>query len=64
MTLSTLFEKQVFIRLTEDRTALICTARWPLFTSISRVSVDEAGSNHAPAAVESSSVARSDGERL
>lgn len=29
MTLRALFEKQVFIRLTDDQNAFICTAKWP-----------------------------------
>jgi hypothetical protein len=29
MTLRSLFEKQIFIWLTDDRTAFICTAKWP-----------------------------------
>jgi hypothetical protein len=50
MTLSTLFEKQVFVRLTEDHTAFICTTKWPFLSKIRRVSVDEAGRNLAPQA--------------
>ena len=43
MTLRTLFEKQVFVRLSEDHTAFICTTKWPLLSKIRRVSVDRAG---------------------
>jgi hypothetical protein len=48
MTLTTLFEEQIFIRLNEDHTALICTTKWPLFSKIKRVSVDGAGHDFAP----------------
>ena len=41
MTLRKLFEKQVFIRLTDDQTAFISTAKWLLLTRIRRVSVSE-----------------------
>ena len=61
MTLSTLFEKQVFVRLSEDQTAFICTTKWPLLSRIRRVSVDEAGRDFAPQAGEPGSIA---GEEL
>ena len=41
MTLRTLFKKQVFIRLTDDRTAFIYTAKWPLLSRIRRVGVSQ-----------------------
>jgi len=61
MTLSTLFEKQVFVRLSEDHTAFICTTKWPLLSKIRRVSVDETGRDFAPQVGESGSIA---GEEL
>ena len=48
MTLRTLFEKQIFVRLNEDHTAFICTTKWPLLSKINRVSVDGAGHHFAP----------------
>ena len=47
MTLRTWFEKRVFVRLTEDHTAIICTTKWPLFSRTRRVGVDEAGRDFA-----------------
>ena len=61
MTLSTLFEKQVFVRLSEDHTAFICTTKWPLLSRTRRVGVDEAGRDFAPQAGEPGSIA---GEEL
>lgn len=48
MTLRTLFEKQVFIRLTDDQTAFISTTKWPLLSRIRRFRVSEAGRDCAP----------------
>jgi hypothetical protein len=48
MTLRTWFTKQVFIRLTEDHTAFICTTKWPLLSIIRRVGVDGTGRDFAP----------------
>ena len=61
MTLSTLFEKQVFVRLSEDRTAFICTTKWPLLSITRRVGVDEAGRDFASQVGEPGSIA---GEEL
>ena len=61
MTLRTWFEKQVFVRLTEDHTAFICTTKWPLFSRTRRVSVDETGRDFAPQVREPGSIA---GEEL
>ena len=47
MTFRTWFEKQVFVRLTEDRTGFICTTKWPLISKIRRVSVDRTGRGFA-----------------
>jgi hypothetical protein len=58
MTLRTLFKKQVFIRLTDDQTAFIYTAKWPLLSRIRRVGVSEAGRNFAPQVTEPGSIAR------
>ncbi len=57
MTLSTLFEKQVFVRLTEDHTAFICTTKWPLLSRTKRVGVQEAGRDFAPQVEETSPIA-------
>jgi hypothetical protein len=35
MTLRALFQNQVFVRLSEDHTAFICTAKWPLLSTTS-----------------------------
>jgi len=48
MTFRTWFEKQVFVRLSEDHTAFICTTKWRLFSIIGRVGVGETGSDFAP----------------
>jgi hypothetical protein len=42
MKLSALFEKKVYIRLADDQPAFVCTAKWPLFTNVKRVSISEA----------------------
>ena len=47
MTFRTWFEKKVFVRLTEDRTAFICTTKWPLLSKIKRVSVEGTGRGFA-----------------
>ena len=57
MTLRTLFEKQIFVRLNEDHTAFICTTKWPLLSKIRRVRVDEAGRDFAPQVREPGSIA-------
>lgn len=49
MTLRTFFEKEVFIRLTEDRIAFVCTTKWRFFSKIRRVGVDQAGHDAAHA---------------
>jgi hypothetical protein len=57
MTLSTLFEKQVFVRLSEDHTAFICTTKWPLLSRTRRVGVHEAGRDFAPQVGETGPIA-------
>ena len=57
MKLRTLFEKQVFLRLTDDQTAFICTAKWSLFSRIRQVCVSEARRDFGPQVLESSSIA-------
>ena len=52
MTLRTLFEKQVFIRLTDDQTAFISTTKRPLLSRIRRFRVSEAGRDFAPQVTE------------
>jgi hypothetical protein len=47
MTLRHLFAKQVLIRLTDDQTALVCTAKWSLLSNITRVCVSETGPDFA-----------------
>jgi hypothetical protein len=60
MTLSTLFEKKVFIRLAEDQSAFVCTSKGPLFSSVKRVSINDAMPDFAAQAAELSSMARKD----
>jgi hypothetical protein len=51
MTLRTLFERQVFVRLSEDRSAFICTTQWSLFAKVfsktKRIGVAEAAHDRA-----------------
>lgn len=61
MKLRSLFEKQIFIRLTDDQTAFICTAKWSLLTRSRRVCVNDAGRDVDPQVMESGSFA---GEEL
>lgn len=61
MTLRTLFEKQVFVRLSQDHTAFICTTKWPLLSRTRRVGIDQAGRDFAPQVREPGSIA---GEEL
>ncbi len=42
MTLKALFEKEVFVRVSEDQSTLICTTKWPIFSIIRRFGVDRA----------------------
>jgi hypothetical protein len=58
MTFRTLFEKQVFIRLTDDHTAFMYTAKWPLRSRTRRLAVNEAGINATPQTMESGSTAQ------
>jgi len=57
MAFRTWFEKQVFVRLTEDRASFICTTKWPLLSKIRRVSVDGTGRDFAPQVREPASAA-------
>ncbi|MGD1095105.1 MAG: hypothetical protein ABSB35_24325 [Bryobacteraceae bacterium] len=57
MTFRTWFEKQVFVRLTEDRAAFICTTKWRLFSIIGRVGVGETGPDFASQIREPGSIA-------
>lgn len=43
MPFRTLFEKQVFVRLTADQTAFICATKWLLFSRTRRIAVDGPG---------------------
>lgn len=47
MKLRILFEKQVFVRLSEDHGAFICTTQWPLLSRTRRIGVGEAGHDFA-----------------
>jgi hypothetical protein len=47
MKLRILFEKKVFVRLSEDHSAFICTTKWPFLSRIRRISVGEAGPDFA-----------------
>jgi len=47
MKLKILFEKQVFVRLSEDHSAFICTTQWPLLSRTKRIGVGEAGHDFA-----------------
>jgi hypothetical protein len=47
MKLRILFEKQVFVRLSEDHSAFICTTQWPLLSRTRRIGVGEAGHDFA-----------------
>ena len=58
MTLRTLFEKQVFIRLTDDQTAFRCISKWPLFSIARRVGVSQSGRELAPQGSEPVSIAQ------
>lgn len=44
MTLKTLFDKEVFVRVSEDQSTLICTTKWPFFSLARRFGVDKAES--------------------
>jgi hypothetical protein len=52
MTLRSLFEKQIFIRLADDQTAFLYTAKWRLSSRIRRVSLSKAGRDLAPQVTE------------
>ena len=43
MTLTSVFEKQVFVRLAEDHAGFICTTKWSLLSKIRWVRVDRIG---------------------
>lgn len=43
MTLRTLFEKEIFVRVSEDQSTLICTSKWPFFSITRRFGFDKAG---------------------
>jgi hypothetical protein len=49
MTLRTLFEKQVFVRLTEDQSGFVYTTKWALLSKIRGVGLDETGHDVAQA---------------
>jgi hypothetical protein len=58
MTLRTLFEKQVFIRLDDAETAVVCTTKWPLLSRIRRFGVGDRGRDFGAQAAEPDSTAR------
>lgn len=41
------FEKEVFVRLSEDHSAFICTTKWPWLSRATRIDVGEAGPDFA-----------------
>ena len=43
MTLKTLFEKEILVRVSEDQSTLICTTKWPFFSITRRFGVGKAG---------------------
>jgi len=43
MKLRTLFEKQVFVRLSEDHATFICTTKWQLLSIVRRIVVGQVG---------------------
>lgn len=51
MTLRALFEREVFVRLTDEGSAFICTTRRPLFakvfSKVRRIAVDESARDRA-----------------
>jgi hypothetical protein len=60
MTLKTLFEKEVFIRVSEDQSTLICTTKWRFFSLTRRFGVDRAGSGKRARAGRTPQAAESD----
>jgi hypothetical protein len=56
MRLRNLFEKEVFVRLSEDHTAFICTTRWPWLSKTRRNTIDETGRYAASQVRELSSI--------
>ncbi len=63
MTLRTLFEKQVFIRLDDAQTAVVCTTKWPLLSRIKRFGVGDGGRDFGAPAAEPDSLARAESRR-
>jgi hypothetical protein len=57
MTLRTLFEKQVFIRLDDTHTAVVCTTKWPLLSRMKRFGVGKCGHDFDAQATEPGSMA-------
>ena len=43
MTLRTLFEREIFVRVSEDQSTLICTTKWPFLSITRRFGVEKAG---------------------
>jgi hypothetical protein len=43
MTLRSLFEREIFIRLEDADSALVCTTKWPLLSRIKRFGIAESG---------------------
>ncbi len=63
MTLRTLFEKQVFIRLDDAQTAVVCTTKWPLLSRIRRFGVGDRGCDVGARAGEPDSTVRVESSR-
>lgn len=57
MRFRTWFEKQVFVRLTEDHAAFVSTMKWPIFSRTRRVSIEETGRDGASRVREPGSIA-------
>jgi hypothetical protein len=55
MKLRLLFEKQVFVRLSQDHSAFICTTKWPVLSRARRIGIGEAGLHFALRAAEQGS---------
>ncbi len=47
MTLKTRFKKQVFIRLSDDQTGLVCIAKWWFLSRVTRISFRGTGPYYA-----------------
>ena len=60
MRLRNLFEKEVFVRLSDDHTAFICTTRWPWLSKTRRITINETGRDVASQVRELASITPSE----